>query len=70
MRLTQASSAHAPVAPVFSWLVLSKTIVIWPSKIAQLETSLRTESPQYCLNARQTEARSHNLEGSARQDKP
>jgi AraC-like DNA-binding protein len=39
MRLTRASSAHAPVAPVFSWLVLSKAIVIWPSKIAQLEAS-------------------------------
>jgi hypothetical protein len=44
MRLTQASSAHAPVAPVLSWLVLSKTIVIGPSKIAQLETRCRTPS--------------------------
>jgi hypothetical protein len=42
MRLVQAASAPAPVAPVFPWLVLSKTLVIWPSKIAQLETNVRS----------------------------
>jgi hypothetical protein len=38
-RLAQALERACAVAPVFSWLALSKTIVIWPSRIAQLESS-------------------------------
>jgi hypothetical protein len=31
-------------SPVSSWIVLSKTIVIWPSKIAQLEARIEAEN--------------------------
>jgi hypothetical protein len=68
-RLKRVSSSLEPVPPVFSWLVLSKTIVIWPSKIAQLEPRIsglsrpwseRREAISYSLSAR-SRAKARNL---------
>jgi hypothetical protein len=37
LRLSAVDTQLAPTSPVFSWLVLSLMIVIWPSEIAQVE---------------------------------